>query len=167
MDNPEARVDVGSDLRQISEKIVSTFADKDEQRFYHVLKSILQYFSWDTGTLHAFNHDDQHLYLIAASDGIPDHIREKILRIPMGKGIAGTVAATRKPVSICNLQTDSSTFVQPGAKDLGVQGSLCIPLLQGETLKGTLGVAWKAPRDLTELEMNHLLSIGCILAKSL
>ncbi len=167
MDNLEPVVDRSEDLGQLTENIISNISSHDEKRFHHILKLILQYFSFDTGTLHVFNQDDQHLYLVAASEGIPEHIFEKIQRIPLGKGIAGTAAATQKPVSICNLQTESNIFVPPKAKEMGIQGSLCIPLLKNDKVMGTLGVAWKGNRDSTKLEQTHLLSIGHLLAKSL
>lgn len=130
------------------------------------LKSILQCFSFDTGTLHAFHPEDQHLHLMAA-EGLPEAMLEKIQCIPLGKGIAGTAAATRKPVSICNLQTDSAAFIPPQARTSAVQGSLCIPLLRNDQLMGTLGVGWKGSRKLTEAEEDQLLSIGSLLAEKL
>ena len=40
--------------------------------------------------------------------------------IPVGKGIAGQVIAQGQPVTMCNLQTDTSGVARPDAKQTGV-----------------------------------------------
>jgi L-methionine (R)-S-oxide reductase len=80
--------------------------------------------------------------------------------IPVGKGIAGQVAAQNKPVSICNLQTDSSGVAKPGARQTGVGGSLCVPVRQGDKLTGTLGIGTVRPYEYTADETSELEEIG-------
>jgi GAF domain-containing protein len=152
---------------ELSQIVFSKLSSVDAGRFGEVLRTVLDHFSFGNGTLHSFHEDDQQLHLLAASEGMPEFILEKIRCIPLGKGIAGTAALTRKPVSICNLQTDSSPFIPAKAKELGAQGSVCIPLLAQGRVVGTLGVAWPESRELSAWEQTGLEGIGQVIANAL
>ena len=80
-----------------------------------------------------------------------------IQSIPVGKGIAGTAAERQEPVEMCNLQTDTSGGAKPGAKQTQVQGTLAVPVMDGERLCGTLGIGKMEPYDFTEEEKNRLI----------
>ena len=73
---------------------------------------------------------------IVAHLGIPEALMPVIQTIPVGKGIAGAAAERREPVELCNLQTDTSGVAKPGAKQTQVQGSLAVPVLEGDRLAG-------------------------------
>jgi GAF domain-containing protein len=118
------------------------------------------------GTLHRLESDD-HLHLVAATPGLPEPVLAASRRIPLGKGIAGEAAATRKPVSLCNLQTDTSGVARPGAKATGLGGSLCVPIVADDAVIGTLGVGWVAPRDVSASDTATLLGAGQVLAPAL
>lgn len=83
-----------------------------------------------------------------------------IQSIPVGKGIAGVAAERKEPVEMCNLQTDTSGVAKPGAKQTQVQGTLAVPVMDGERLCGTLGIGKLAPYDFTMREKEKLLQIG-------
>lgn len=87
--------------------------------------------------------------------------------IPVGKGIAGQVAAQNKPVSICNLQTDSSGVARPGAKQTGLGGTVCVPMRSGDKLAGTFGIGTIRPYEYTADETRELEEIGRHLAEFL
>src|SRR5690348_1799327 len=95
----------------------------DDARFAAALAVVQQAFGAVMGTFHRLG-DDEHLHLVAASPGIPEPVLAASRRIPLGKGIAGEAAATGKPVTLCNLQTDTSGVARPGAKATGLGGSL-------------------------------------------
>jgi len=80
--------------------------------------------------------------------------------VPVGKGIAGLAAERLEPISICNIQTDQSGQVRPGAKGTGMEGSVAVPMLVGGVLRGVLGVAKVEAYDWTEEEKQTLLEIG-------
>lgn len=90
-----------------------------------------------------------------------------IQSIPLGKGIAGAAAQTREPVEMCNLQTDTSGVAKPGAKQTQVQGSLAVPVLQGQTLCGTLGIGKMVPYDFSDEEKSRLLALAATVADEL
>jgi L-methionine (R)-S-oxide reductase len=125
----------------------------------NVLRETLTHFHSETGTIHILEPDEQLLQL-AAQIGLPPQLLDVVETIPIGKGIAGQVAAQNKPVSICNLQTDSSGVAKPGARQTGVGGSLCVPIRAGDKLTGTLGIGTVRPYEYTVDETRELEEIG-------
>ena len=130
------------------------------------LREVAARFDCQTGTLHRFAPGDQHLKLVAHL-GIPEVLMPVIQSIPLGKGIAGAAAQTRQPVEMCNLQTDTSGVAKPGAKQTQVQGSLAVPVLDGEVLCGTLGIGKMVPYDFSDDEKQDLLAIAAEIAPEL
>jgi L-methionine (R)-S-oxide reductase len=135
--------------------------------FRGTLAMVMRHFGADMGMIHRLNPTDQHLELVATSDEVPEPVLAAVRRIPLGKGIAGETALTGKPVSICNLQTDTSGVARPGAKVTGAQGSLCVPIFRGDQVVGTLGVGVRGERTFTEAETAELLAAGRVLAGAL
>src|SRR5580704_3028193 len=123
------------------------------------LRGTLARFHSETGTIHVLDSEKQLLHL-ATQIGLPPQILEIVKTIPVGKGIAGQVAAQNKPVSICNLQTDSSGVAKPGAKQTGVGGALCVPIRTGDKLTGTLGIGTARTYEYTADETRELEEIG-------
>ncbi len=129
------------------------------QSWAEFLTRTISDFGCTTGTLHRLDPVDQHLKLVA-HQGIPEPLMPIIQSIPVGKGIAGTAALKKEPVEICNLQTDTSGVAKPGAKQTQVQGSLAVPILDGERLCGTLGIGKLTPYDFTTEEKERLIGIA-------
>ena len=130
------------------------------------LVGVLRDFDCVTGTLHRFDTTDQHLKLVA-QQGIPEVLMPVVQSIPLGKGIAGAAAQTREPVEMCNLQTDRSGVAKPGAKQTQVQGSLAVPVLDGEHLCGTVGIGKMVPYDFTTEEKSRLMEVARGVAEAL
>jgi GAF domain-containing protein len=128
------------------------------------LTAIIQYFEADSGTVHVMGADG-HLHLQAASAGIPPPVLDIVRVVPVGKGMAGLAAERREPVSICNIQTDTSGDVRPGARATGLEGAIALPMMSGELVAGVLGVANRAPRTFTPEETGDLLAAGRTLAR--
>lgn len=120
-----------------------------------LLQATLQHFHAETGTLHVLGADGL-LHLRASAGSLPPPVMEAIRVIPVGKGIAGQAVALARPVSICNIQTDSGDIVRPGARQTGVQASLCVPLMVGEKAVGALGIGTAQQRDFTADEASLL-----------
>lgn len=149
----------------LDRRLRDALADPDAP-FDAALAIVLAVLGAQIGTLHRLD-PDAHLHLVAATPGIPEPVLAATRRIPLGKGIAGEAAATAKPVSLCNLQSDTSGVARPGAKATGLGGSLCVPILDGETVIGTLGVGWIGARDVSETDTATLLAAGRVLAPAL
>jgi GAF domain-containing protein len=125
----------------------------------------IEHFAADTGTLHRLGPDGV-LHLEAHAGNIPDSLLPVIQTIPVGKGIAGLAVERKAPVDICNLQTDSSGDARPRAKETGVQGSICVPLMRGDEAVGALGIATVRERIFTEAEIEELMALGRALAEA-
>jgi len=119
-----------------------------------------------SGTVHALR-DDGRLHLAAGGEKMPPVVLEKIAVIPVGKGMAGLAVERLEPVTACNLQTDTSGDVRPGALQTGLQGSIVVPILVDGRAVGALGVANQHERTFTAEEIELLLAIGRRLAPKL
>lgn len=130
-----------------------------------ILSEVLKAFDCVTGTIHVLNPESKMLELVAMQ-GIPPVLLDKVSVIPVGKGIAGAAAEQRGPVQICNLQTDTSGVAKPDAKKTQVAGSIAVPILDGEQLKGTLGIGKIEPYDFSEEEVAELNRVASWLAQA-
>jgi len=135
--------------------------------FRGTLVTVIRHFGADMGMIHRLDPADRHLELVATSDGVPEPVLAAARRIPLGKGIAGETALTGKPVSMCNLQTDTSGVARPGAKATGAQGTLCVPIFRGDQVVGTLGIGVRGERTFTEAETAELLAAGRAIADTI
>ena len=124
-----------------------------------VLHEVLKHFHSETGTIHRLDVEKQLLHL-AAQVGLPPQMLEVVKTIPVGKGIAGRVVARGEPVTVCNLQTDTSGVARLGAKQAGIGGALCVPLRNGDTIVGAIGIGTTRPYEYTPEETRLLEEIG-------
>jgi len=114
------------------------------------LQAIIAHFGCQAGTYHRL--DGSTLFLSAAFN-IPAPVVSLIQEVPIGKGIAGLAAERLAPVSLCNLQTDTSGQARPAARSTGMEGSLAVPALNAAgTLCGVLGIAKAEAHDWTDEE---------------
>lgn len=129
-----------------------------------ILREALPHFHSETGTIHLLDFENQLLYL-AAQIGLPPQMMGVVKTIPVGKGIAGQVVLQNKPVTICNLQADSSGVAKPGAKQTGVGGALCVPLRDGDKTVGTIGIGTIRQHEFTPDETRELEEIGRLIGR--
>ena len=123
------------------------------------LDATVEYFSCAVGSVHWFN-PTKNLLELAAQTNLPPQVAELVRAVPLGKGIAGAAAQRREPVSICNLQTDTSGTVQPSAKTTGMEGALAVPILKGDQLLGVIGIGKSQAYEWSTAEMALLTQIG-------
>lgn len=128
------------------------------------LARILARFDADSGTVHLLGHDGL-LHLAAASPGIPPVVLDTVRTVPVGKGMAGLAVERRAPVDACNLQTDTSGDVRPGARATGLQGSIVVPMMRGTVAAGALGIANRHERTFTVEETALLSECGRLLVR--
>ena len=126
------------------------------------LARILTHFGADSGTIHMLAADGM-LHLRAASAGIPEVVLNTVRTVPVGKGMAGLAVERRQPVNACNIQTDTSGDVRPGAKATNLQGSIVVPIMRGDAAVGALGVANHRERTFTDAEASLLVDAGRVL----
>ena len=117
----------------------------------------------DSGTVHLLESPGV-LRLKAASEGIPEVVLRTVDTVPVGKGMAGLAVERNAPVTACNIQTDTSGDVRPGAKATGLEGAIVVPILRGDEAVGALGVANRHERTFTGEEISLLTEVGRIIA---
>ena len=82
-----------------------------------------------------------------AARGIEEEVREGV-RIAMGTGFAGRIAATRGPIRLDRV--DATTVANPILWEKGIEVMLGVPLLSAEELLGVLHVGRLESRPFTE-----------------
>jgi GAF domain-containing protein len=125
------------------------------------LAAILARFNCQAGTIHRMVDG---LLQLTAAHNLPPPVVELVRTVPVGKGMAGLAAQTRTPVSLCNLQTDTSGHARPAAKTSGMEGSIAVPMLAGDEVWGVLGIAKAVAHDWSDEEKTSLLALAARLA---
>ena len=102
------------------------------------LEKIASTFAADTATIHLLEGD---VLALKAHVGLPPHVASIVSSVPVGKGMAGLCVERNAPVSSCNIQTDTTGDVRPGAKATGVNGAIVVPIRdRSGSVRGALGV---------------------------
>jgi L-methionine (R)-S-oxide reductase len=106
------------------------------------------------GTVHRV--EDGELVLRAAYN-IPEPVRRITARIPRGKGMAGLALERNQPVSTCNLKTDNTGDVRPGAKAVDAKAAVALPVHDsGGQVRAVVGIAYADERDLDDTQLAEL-----------
>lgn len=115
------------------------------------LESLIGRFGGVAGTVHEQRGED--LYLTAAHN-IPPPVLAIVAHVARGKGMAGVAQVRKQPVQTCNLQTDASGTIKPGAKAVNAQAAIALPVLTADgEIRAVVGVAWMDEREIgPELE---------------
>lgn len=101
--------------------------------------------------------EDRGQLVARAAKGLEEEVREGV-RIPVGTGFAGTIAATGKPVSI--YEVDHQNVANPILRRKGVRSLLGVPLVaQGRSL-GVLHVGTLTKRRFTPDDEELLQLVG-------
>ena len=129
-----------------------------------VLGAAITHFGCQAGTIHLLRDG---VLKIAAHKNIPPPVVQIVETVPIGKGIAGLAAQRLEPVTICNLQTDTSGQARPGAKATGMEGSIAVPMLVDGKLRGVFGIAKAGAYDWPAAETDLLTRVAGALAARL
>jgi signal transduction protein with GAF and PtsI domain len=127
--------------------------------YSEALELTIAHFHADSGTIHILESDGL-LHLKAASQGLPEAVLAIVRTVPVGKGMAGLAVERAAPVGACNIQTDGSGDVRPGAKVTGMEGAIVVPILDGEKAAGALGIANRSERTFSSQETALLMEVG-------
>jgi sigma-B regulation protein RsbU (phosphoserine phosphatase) len=97
-------------------------------------------------------------YLVArAACGLEEEVRQGV-RIALGHGFAGSIAARKEPVRLTRV--DSSTVTNPILWETGIQVMLGVPLLYGADVVGVLHVGRLADEPFTDNDVDVLQVAG-------
>ncbi|ALG10563.1 PP2C family protein-serine/threonine phosphatase [Kibdelosporangium phytohabitans] len=123
-----------------------------EKLLEELLARVREHLSVDTATV--LLHDNASGQLIAtASAGFDEEIRQGV-RLPVGTGFAGRVAAERKPITIDHV--DASTVVNPLLWEKGLHAMLGVPMVAGSQLVGVVHVGSFVHRQFTARDIRLL-----------
>jgi L-methionine (R)-S-oxide reductase len=108
------------------------------------------------GSVHCLRGD----YLeLAAHFRLPPPVVERVRQIPKGKGMAGLAWERGRVVSTCNLKTDQSGDVRPGAKAVDAGAALAIPIRDAAGgVRAVVGIAFSGEREMSSEEQAGLES---------
>lgn len=128
------------------------------------LKSFLGAHGGAAGTVHEREGDT--LFLRAAVN-IPPPVVRVTEMIPKGKGMAGLAWERNRSVATCNIKTDESGDVRPGAKAVDAQAALAIPVrgADGE-VRAVVGIAFMGEREFPEAELAEFERLAAALPAS-
>jgi sigma-B regulation protein RsbU (phosphoserine phosphatase) len=106
----------------------------------------------DTAAVLLLDHSARQLIATAAS-GIEEEVRQGV-RIPLGTGFAGRVAASHEPVILTRV--DHTTVRNPLLVDRGIRSLLGVPLLVGGRVIGVLHVGSLSGRPFEQQDAELL-----------
>ena len=123
-----------------------------EDLLVELLDQVRELLAVDTATVLLVDSSSQQLAATAAR-GLEAEVRQGI-RIPMGKGFAGRIAAEKHPVII--EQVDHTNVLNPILSEQGISSLLGVPLLISGTVIGVLHVGTLVPRRFTDDDVSLL-----------
>lgn len=93
----------------------------------------------------------------AAAAGLEEEVRQGV-RIPVGRGFAGRIAAERKPVILDRV--DHTTVLNPILLERGIHSLVGVPLIAGDRVLGVLHVGSLTGRRFTQEDVELLQLAG-------
>jgi serine phosphatase RsbU (regulator of sigma subunit) len=99
----------------------------------------------DTAAVLLLDHSSGQLIATAAA-GLEEEVRQGV-RIPVGRGFAGRIAAEQRPVILDHV--DHTTVLNPILLAKGIQSMMGVPMVAGGKVIGVLHVGSMSPRQFT------------------
>jgi hypothetical protein len=78
------------------------------------------------GTVHMVSTPDE--LVLAAAVRIPEPVKQIVAKVPRGKGMAGLALERDEPISTCNIKTDATGQVRPGARAVDARAGVALPV---------------------------------------
>jgi L-methionine (R)-S-oxide reductase len=104
------------------------------------------------GSVHLRSGPDE--LALGATVNIPEPVRKIVMRVPRGKGMAGLVLERNAAISSCNIQSDASGQVRPGARAVDAQAAVALPVHNdaGE-VRAVVGIAFADERTISDADL--------------
>jgi anti-sigma regulatory factor (Ser/Thr protein kinase)/uncharacterized protein YigA (DUF484 family) len=139
--------ELGDRLRRLEAVTDAGLAQLDlDELLDELLERVRELLTVDTAAVLLLGSSAQWLVATAAR-GIEEEVRQGV-RIPLGKGFAGRIAAEKRPVFLDRV--DHTTVLNPILRDKGIRSLLGVPLLVGGAVLGVLHVGTLTPRAFTD-----------------
>src|SRR5829696_3723078 len=124
-----------------------------EELLNELLARVVVILDADTAAILLLEDDDSTLVARAAK-GLEEEV-ERGVRIPVGQGFAGRIAATRQPVQIENL--DRAEVLNPILREKGLRSLLGVPLLVEGGVIGVMHVGTETERSFGDALQGSLI----------
>jgi L-methionine (R)-S-oxide reductase len=107
------------------------------------------------GSVHRRSGPDE--LALVATVNIPEMVKNIVRTVPRGKGMAGLALERNAAISSCNIQSDSTGQVRPGARAVDAQAAVALPVQtpDGE-VRAVVGIAFDNERTLSDEELQRL-----------
>jgi serine phosphatase RsbU (regulator of sigma subunit)/anti-sigma regulatory factor (Ser/Thr protein kinase) len=152
-----------SDFQRVTEAALSYLALED--LLDALLDRVVEILGVDTSAI-LLVEDDGRMLAARAAKGLEEEV-ERGFRLPVGRGFAGRVAATRRPVVIPDLDDSPVTVVNPLMREKNVRSLLGVPLLvEGEVI-GVLHVGSLTKREFSDADVQLLQLVADRVALSI
>jgi hypothetical protein len=136
---------------------------KENQIHQQWLESLIAQLGGMAGTVHVQRGED--LYLTAAHN-IPPNVVQIVAHVPHGKGMAGVAQVKKSPVQTCNLQTDETGNVKPGAKAVDAQKAVALPVFdEAGDVRAIVGIAWTQEGEIEPDEEQTMMNLAAALPR--
>ncbi|WP_337907086.1 GAF domain-containing protein [Iningainema tapete] len=120
-----------------------------------LLEWLRDYMSVDTATL--LLPSDQRNLAVYTTIGLEEEITQEV-RIPIGKGFAGTIAASNEPIIVNDVS--QIEVVSPILRDSGLRSLIGIPLPVKQSKIGVLHVGTTAPKKFTQSDVQQMQRVA-------
>lgn len=123
-----------------------------EKLLSELLERVRDLLQADTATVLLLDGAQRYLRATAAV-GIEEEVRQGV-RVPVGRGFAGRIAAQREPVVIDHV--DESTVINPLLWERGLHTLVGVPMIAEGRLVGVLDIGAVAPRRFSDHDVQLL-----------
>lgn len=107
------------------------------------------------GSVHVEREGDLHL---TAAKSLPPPVIAAVTHVARGKGMAGIAQTSREPTQTCNLQTDDSGRIKPGAKAVSAQAAIALPVIDASgALVAIVGIAYSHEGEIPSERVRALM----------
>jgi serine phosphatase RsbU (regulator of sigma subunit) len=138
------------DILSITDAALSRLDDRE--LLAELLDRMREILQVDTAAVLLLDSSSGQLIATVAA-GLEEEVRQGV-RIPLGKGFAGRIAAERKPVVLDHV--DHTTVLNPILWTKGIRSMMGVPMTVGGKVIGVLHVGSLTPRQFTSLDTELL-----------
>jgi hypothetical protein len=119
------------------------------------LESFVRAHGGIAGSVHRRSGPDE--LELAAHLNLPPPVVAAVVKVPRGKGMAGLALERDTSISTCNIKTDATGDVRPGAKAVNAQAAVAMPVHDANgVVRAVVGIAFRDEKELTEDELRGL-----------